>query len=125
MAKNGGVSVKLQLGAVQFDYEGTEGFLRSEMPKLIQAMYELQTSNAIAPVDSILNNIEESLGTTKEVDDLVLEIKRDLDSMNKLSEIESLRLQMAMDRLSKLMSTLSNLLKKTSDTASAIVQNIK
>jgi hypothetical protein len=125
VAKNGGVSVKLQLGAVQFDYEGTEGFLRSEMPKLIQAMYELQTSNAIAPVDSILNNIEESLGTTKEVDDLVLEIKRDLDSMNKLSEIESLRLQMAMDRLSKLMSTLSNLLKKTSDTASAIVQNIK
>ena len=39
--------------------------------------------------------------------------------------MESLRLQMAMDRLSKLMSTLSNLLKKASETAQGITQNIK
>ena len=39
--------------------------------------------------------------------------------------MESLRLQMAMDRLAKLMSTLSNLAKKTSDTAAAIVGNLK
>ena len=37
----------------------------------------------------------------------------------------SLRLQMAMDRLSKMMSTLSNLLKKLSDTAAAIIHNLK
>jgi hypothetical protein len=42
-----------------------------------------------------------------------------------MGEMESLRLQMAMDRLSKLMSTLSNVLKKTSDTSSTIVQNLK
>lgn len=42
-----------------------------------------------------------------------------------MGEMESLRLQMAMDRLSKLMSTLSNILKKTSDTANAITQNLK
>ena len=52
-------------------------------------------------------------------------IKRDLDSMSEMGEMESLRLQMAMDRLSKLMSTLSNLLKKSSDTAQSIVQNLK
>ena len=39
--------------------------------------------------------------------------------------MESLRLQMAMDRLSKLMSTLSNLLKKASDTAQSITLSIK
>jgi hypothetical protein len=49
----------------------------------------------------------------------------DLDSMSEMGEMESLRLQMAMDRLSKLMSTLSNLLKKASDTSSQIVQNLK
>jgi hypothetical protein len=38
---------------------------------------------------------------------------------------ESLRLQMAMDRLSKMMSTLSNLMHKAGDTQSAIVQNMK
>jgi hypothetical protein len=42
-----------------------------------------------------------------------------------LGEMESLRLQMAMDRMSKMMSTLSNLLEKISDTGASIVGNIK
>ena len=48
-----------------------------------------------------------------------------IDSFSEISEMESLRLQMMMDRHSKLMSTLSNLLKKISNTSSSIVQNIK
>ncbi len=48
-----------------------------------------------------------------------------LDSLSELGEMESLRLQMAMDRLSKMMSTLSNILKKTADTAATITQNLK
>lgn len=55
----------------------------------------------------------------------IADIKSDLDSMNEMGEMESLRLQMAMDRMSKMMETLSNLLKKMSDTSSAIVQNLK
>lgn len=52
-------------------------------------------------------------------------VKNKLDSLSEMSEMESLRLQMAMDRLSKMMSTLSNLLKKLSDTSSSITQNLK
>jgi hypothetical protein len=52
-------------------------------------------------------------------------LKQQLDSMSELGETESLRLQMAMDRLSKLMTTLSNVLKKISDTADAITRNLK
>ncbi len=52
-------------------------------------------------------------------------MKNDLDSMSEMGEMESLRLQMAMDRLSKMMTTLSNILKKISDTADGITQNIK
>lgn len=48
-----------------------------------------------------------------------------LDSMSEMGQMESLRLQMAMDRLSRMMSTLSNVLKKASDTSQAITQNIK
>lgn len=58
-------------------------------------------------------------------DDSVPVHKNDLDSMSEMGEMESLRLQMAMDRLSKMMSTLSNLLKKISETAQCITQNIK
>jgi hypothetical protein len=48
-----------------------------------------------------------------------------LSSLSEMSEQTSLRLQMAMDRRSKLMEALSNLLKKQSDTASAIISNLK
>jgi len=47
------------------------------------------------------------------------------DSLDELGEMESLRLQMAMDRQSKMMSALSNLMKKMSDTSQTITQNLK
>lgn len=48
-----------------------------------------------------------------------------VDKVSELGELESLRLQMAMDRRSKFMTTLSNLLGKLSDTQDAITQNLK
>jgi putative addiction module CopG family antidote len=48
-----------------------------------------------------------------------------LDTLAEMGEMESLRLQMAMDRLSKMMSTLSNAMKKISGTDEAITQNLK
>ena len=60
-----------------------------------------------------------------ELDRGIDELKHDLDTMSELGEMESLRLQMAMDRMSKMMSTLSNLLKKISCTTSQITQNLK
>jgi hypothetical protein len=73
-----------------------------------------------------VRDLHEGLITSVEQLQLVrYSLRARLDSMNELGEMESLRLQMAMDRMSKLMSTLSNLLKKISDTASAITQNLK
>ncbi len=63
--------------------------------------------------------------TKKEIDAIVDKMKNDLDSMSEMGEAESLRLQLAMDGLSKMMSTLSNILKKISDTQQSITQNIK
>jgi hypothetical protein len=63
--------------------------------------------------------------TRKDKDSTKETVKEKLDSLSEMGEMESLRLQMAMDRLSKLMSTLSNLLKKASETAAGITQNIK
>lgn len=60
-----------------------------------------------------------------QLDTSIDQMKGDLDSMSEMGEMQSLRLQMTMDRMSKMMSTLSNLLKKISDTQSSIVQNMK
>jgi len=45
--------------------------------------------------------------------------------LSEMGEMESLRLQMAMDRLSRLMSSLTNLFKKISDTTTSISHNLK
>jgi hypothetical protein len=69
-------------------------------------------------------------GASEALDFLVLYradiiLRKDIDSLSEMGEMESLRLQMAMDRQSKIMSTLSNLLRKLSDTSDAIVQKMK
>jgi hypothetical protein len=48
-----------------------------------------------------------------------------LDTLGDMDEMAGLRLQMAMDRRSKFMSALSNVLKKMADTNSSVVQNLK
>jgi putative addiction module CopG family antidote len=53
------------------------------------------------------------------------DLKGQLDSMGEMSELTSLLLQMAMDRRSKVISTLSNILKKISTTQETLVQNLK
>lgn len=57
--------------------------------------------------------------------DLEASIAQTKDSLADMSEMDQLQLQMAMDRLSKAMSTLSNLLKKVSETQGSITNNIK
>jgi len=51
--------------------------------------------------------------------------KNKRDSMNEMSEMTSMRLQMAMDCRSKFVETLSNIMKKMSDTDNSITQNMK
>lgn len=56
---------------------------------------------------------------------LQLQLSQNLQSMNELSDMTSMHLQMTMDRRSKFMQALSNIEKKISGTSSAIVQNLK
>jgi hypothetical protein len=60
-----------------------------------------------------------------ELDNVKKTVKNKLDSMSEMGETESLRLRMAMDRLSKFMSTISNLMKKISGTEDGIIKNLK
>jgi hypothetical protein len=50
---------------------------------------------------------------------------RTFNNVNDRAGMESLRLQMAMNRLSRLTSTLSNVLRNASETAQTIIDNIK
>jgi len=48
-----------------------------------------------------------------------------LDAMSEMSEMTSMRLQMQMDRRSKFIEALSNILKKMRETQDAVIQNLK
>jgi hypothetical protein len=63
--------------------------------------------------------------TSADLKSLAGQLKFDLDNMNEMSETTSLRLQMAMDRRSKFIEALSNIMKKINDTNSSILQNLK
>ena len=80
--------------------------------------------------ESGLKLIETELHQGRITDISILESIRDdlrdkLDSLSEMGEMESLRLQMIMDRRSKMIQTLSNIMKKMSDTSQSIIQNIK
>jgi hypothetical protein len=63
--------------------------------------------------------------TVSGLNSLLDDLKGKLDGMNEMSEMTSLRLQMTMDRRSKFIETLSNIMKKIGTTQETLVQNIK
>lgn len=63
--------------------------------------------------------------TLSRLNSLLDDIKGKLDGLNEMSEMTSLRLQMTMDRRSKFIQTLSNIMKKVGTTQETLVQNIK
>ena len=85
--------------------------VRSKFARLSTEQSNLLTFYVLAEAARLLSHPDES--------------KRKLDSMNEMSEMTSLRLQMTMDRRSKFITTLSNIMKKISTTQDTLVQNIK
>jgi hypothetical protein len=72
-----------------------------------------------------LTPVDPSRLTLAELDVLIADSQAELDSMGKSGERISMMLQMAMDRVSKFMTMVSNIMKKVNDDASSIIRNLK
>jgi hypothetical protein len=118
-------SAQDDLKAIMAEVKAING-AKQKHRELLQSLQKSVQANAGHPAYDF-DGIFMLLATlyAKQLEAEAIELLHKPDSLSELSEIESLRLQMVMDRLSKLMSTLSNLLKKASDTTSQIVQNLK
>ena len=79
----------------------------------------------IKPVIKQQVAVNQSNISRQDIKSLAEKVSRDLDSMNEMSEMNSLRLQIAMARISKMQSSLSKILKKIDSTQNQIVQNLK
>lgn len=85
--------------------------------------YELELISDLLKINETITGMTHKVrGTMKSLED---DLKGKLDGMSEMSEMTSLRLQLAMDKKSKFMSTLSNVMKKISTTQDLLVQNIK
>ena len=94
--------------------------------KIISKQKAVMVRSQVVDLKGQLKKFSDSVSVIKyEIDNTVATMQNDMANKSEMGETESLRLQMVMERLSKMMSTLSNLLKKASETASQITQNIK
>jgi hypothetical protein len=98
---------KLRTGGVELEYEGSESFLRSDLPKFVDVIAGLRIPSLGGAATALNETIKEFFLTMGTLGDLIGSTKADINSMSELSELESLRLQMAMDRISKMAETLS------------------
>jgi len=117
--------VKLRTGGVELEYEGSESFLRSDLPKFVETILSLRNPIIGGAANKLKEANREFTLTLGTMSDIIDSTKSDLDSLSEMGEMESLRLQMAMDRLSKLMAALSNILKKMAETSDEIIKNMK
>lgn len=102
-----------------YEYDSIAKLKIKEPVKTKPVSSNLQRADTTKKVRSIAKATKVEIGQLKK------ELTDKLDSMNEVGEMESLRLQMAMDRRSKMMNALSNIQKKISDTQNSIIQNLK
>lgn len=105
--------------------EEAEEDLRTLLAKAQAAVRARQAMRAaIRDLHSEMNRAA-NRSIRKELGDALKDIQGSLSDATELSELTTLRLQMMMDRRSKFISTLSNILKKLSSTQDTLVQNLK
>jgi hypothetical protein len=106
---------------------------------LVTLVLQLAAEDAQRDLRELTEDVEKLNAQKARLRDLVERLAQDSDELagllrseyedlfdtGDLGELQSLRLQIALDRRSKLLQTLSNILKKLSDTDSAIIQNLK
>ena len=86
----------------------------------------VQTTNRTTsvPVQRV-NVMTTQKASSSDINQFQNELKHKTDSLNSLSEIENLQLQMMMDKQGKMITVLSNIMKKISDTQDNIIKNMK
>jgi hypothetical protein len=110
--------LKVRLGSARIEFQGDAALLKGGVLDLAKGLDQLQMPRVVEGASALARELEAARALQDEA-------RQALDAMAEMSEMQGLRLQMAMDRASKAMSALSNLLKASSETARAIVQNIR
>ena len=99
--------------------------MRSDLPKFVETILSLRNPIIGGAANKLKEANREFTLTLGTMSDIIYSTKSGLNALSEMGKMESLRLQMAMDRLSKLTAALSNILKKMAETSDEIIKNMK
>ena len=124
MAKRRTVELKLVVGTNQLKYRGSEAFLRSEVPRLLDRIDSLRTSNLGAAAATLQELVADSRNAMEELDATTSTLEDQVGEMDEATQLMQ-RLQKYLDAYTKSFAVLSNILKRISATSDSIAQNLK
>jgi ABC-type transporter Mla subunit MlaD len=124
MAKRRTVELKLVVGPNRLKYRGSEAFLQSVVPRLLDQIDSLRISNLGAAAGTLQELVADSRNAMEELDATTSTLEDQVGEMDEATQLMQ-RLQNYMDAYTKSFAVLSNILKRISVTADSIAQNLK
>jgi hypothetical protein len=78
--------VKLVTGGIELEYEGNESFLRSDLPKFVEAIAALRNPNLAGTASILQDAIKDFYLTMEAMSDVITSLRADIDSMSEMGE---------------------------------------
>ena len=124
MAKRRTVELRLVVGTNQLKYRGSEAFLQSVVPRLLDRIDSLRISNLGAAAATLQELVTDSRNAMEELDATTATLEDQVGEMDEATQLMQ-RLEKYLDAYTKSFAVLSNILKRISVTADSIAQNLK
>ena len=124
MAKRRNVRLTLVVGTNQLKYRGSEAFLQSVVPRLLDRIDSPRISNLGAAATTLQELVADSRNAMEELDATTATLEDQVGELDEATQLMQ-RLQMYLDAYTKSFEVLSNILKRISVTADSIAQNLK
>jgi prophage DNA circulation protein len=124
MAKRRTVELRLVVGTNKLRYRGSEAFLQSVVPRLLDRIDSLRISNLGASATTLQELVADSRNAMEELDATTPTLEDQVSGMDEATQLMQ-RLQKYLEAYTKSFAVLSNILKRISTTADSITQNLK
>jgi hypothetical protein len=123
VAKRRTVELRLVVGTVQLKYKGSEAFLQSLVPGLLDRVDSLRISNLGGAAAALQELVADSRNAMEELDATTGTLEDQVGEMDEATQLMQ-RLQKYLDTYTKSFAVLSNILRRISVTADSIAQNL-
>ena len=118
------VELRLVVGTNKLKYRGSEAFLQSVVPRLLDRIDSLRISNLGVATATLQELVADSRNAMEELDATTATLEDQVGEMDEATQLMQ-RLQKYLDAYTKSFAVLSSILKRISVTADSIEQNLK